>query len=165
MFLVSLGGSSMRVGGPFYSPKVARSCWRPTRKAILAFCRVAHRTVTIDGPVPISFLSWHRRPLQIRRSWRTGQSGAPPDRSCSLSGARSPSKSGSANHWSNGRLGSPDTVRCTPDTVRCTPDSPVRQLSVASGHASPADRAADRWRSRPLSHRTVRCTTGQSGEL
>jgi hypothetical protein len=83
--------------------------------------------------------------------WRTGQSGAPPDRSCSLSGARSPSKSGSLDRWSNGRLGSPD--------------SPVRQLTVGSGHASPADCIADRWRSRPLAHRTVRCTTGQSGEL
>jgi hypothetical protein len=40
-----LGDSSMRLGGPFYSPKVARSRWRPTRKVILAFCRVAHRTV------------------------------------------------------------------------------------------------------------------------
>jgi hypothetical protein len=89
--------------------------------------------------------------------WRTGQSGAPPDRSCSLSGARSPSKSGSANRWSSGRHGSPDTVRCTPD-------SPVHQLSVGPSHASPADRAAI-WRSRPLAHRTVRCTTGQSGEL
>jgi hypothetical protein len=94
--------------------------------------------------------------LSVR--WRTGQSGAPPDRSCSLSGARSPSILGSADRWSNGRLGSSDTVRCTLD-------SPVRQLTVGSGHVSPADRAADRWRSRPLAHRTVRCTTGQSGEL
>jgi hypothetical protein len=31
--------------GLFYSPKVARSRWRPTRKTILAFCWVAHRTV------------------------------------------------------------------------------------------------------------------------
>jgi hypothetical protein len=90
--------------------------------------------------------------------WRTGQSGAPPDRSCSLSGVRSPSKMGSADRWSNGLLGSPDTVRCTPD-------SSVHQLSVGPGHASPANRAADRWRSQPLDHRTVRCTTGQSGEL
>src|SRR5688500_8394208 len=60
----------------------------------------------------------------------TGQSGAPPDRSCSLSGARSPSISGSADSWSNGPLGSPDTVRCTLD-------SPVRQLTVGPGHASP----------------------------
>jgi hypothetical protein len=89
--------------------------------------------------------------------WRTGQSGAPTDTSCSMSGARSPSKSGSADRWSNGRLGSPDNVRCTPD-------SPVHQLSVGSGHASLADRAVDRWRSRPLAHRTVGCTTGQSGE-
>jgi hypothetical protein len=58
--------------GPFYSPKAARSRWRPTRKAILAFCRVAHRTVTVDCPVPISFLFWRRRPLQICDSWRTG---------------------------------------------------------------------------------------------
>jgi hypothetical protein len=31
--------------GPFHSPKAARSCWRSTWKAILAFCRVVHRTV------------------------------------------------------------------------------------------------------------------------
>jgi hypothetical protein len=74
--------------------------------------------------------------------WRTGQSGAPPDRSCSLSGARSPSISGSADRWSNGPLGSPD--------------SPVRQLTVGSGHASPADCAADRWRG-------CRWLTGPSG--
>jgi hypothetical protein len=90
--------------------------------------------------------------------WRTGQSGGPPDRSCSLSGARSPTISGSADRWSNGHLGSPDTVRCTPD-------SPVRQLSVGPCHASPADCAADHRHSRLLAHRTVRCTTGQSGEL
>jgi hypothetical protein len=42
-------------------------------------------------------------------------------------------------------------------TVRCPPSD--RWL----GHASRADCAADRWRSRPLAHRTVRCTTGQSG--
>jgi hypothetical protein len=70
--------------------------------------------------------------------WRTGQSGAPLDKFCSLSGARSPSKSGSADRWSNGPLGSPNTVRCTPD-------SPVHQLTVGSGHASPTNCAADRW--------------------
>jgi hypothetical protein len=90
--------------------------------------------------------------------WRTGQSGAPPDRSCSMSDTRSPSKSGSADRWSNGHLGSPDTVRCTPDSLVC-------QRSVGPSHTSPTDRAADRWRSRPLAHRTVRCTTRQSGEL
>jgi hypothetical protein len=33
--------------GPFYSPKAARSRWRSTWKAILAFCRVVHRTTTV----------------------------------------------------------------------------------------------------------------------
>jgi hypothetical protein len=37
--------------GPFYSPKAARSRWRQTCKAILAFCRVAHRTTTVACPV------------------------------------------------------------------------------------------------------------------
>ena len=34
-----------------------------------------------------------------------------------------------------------------------------------TGHVSRADRAADRWPGRPLAHRTVRCTTRQSGEF
>jgi hypothetical protein len=45
---------------------------------------VRHRTGTVDGPVPISFLFWRTRPLQIRGSWctghcpvHTGQSDAP----------------------------------------------------------------------------------------
>jgi hypothetical protein len=106
--------------GPFYRSKGPRSRWNSFRSQSLPSV-----------------------------GWCTGQSGAPPDNSCSLSGARSPSISGSADRWSNGRLGSPDTVRCTPD-------SPVRQLSVLPGHVSPADRAADvgavdRW------------LTGQSG--
>jgi hypothetical protein len=71
--------------------------------------------------------------------WRTEQSGAPPDMNSSLSGARSPSFSGEADRCALGPLGAPDTVRCTPD-------SPVRQLTVGSGHTSPADCAADRWR-------------------
>jgi hypothetical protein len=32
-------------------------------------------------------------------------------------------------------------------------------------HVSREDCAADRWRRRQLAHQTVRCTTGQSGEL
>jgi hypothetical protein len=90
--------------------------------------------------------------------WRTGQSGAPPVRSCSLSGARSPSISSSADHWSNGPLGSPDTVRCTPD-------SPVRQLTIGPGHASPADCAVDRWRGRRWLTGHYPVHTRQSGEF
>jgi hypothetical protein len=90
--------------------------------------------------------------------WCTGQSGVPLDSHCSLSGARFPSKSGRADHCSFGSDG-------TPDTVRCTPDSPVHPADHWSSHASPADYATDRWRWRPLTHRIVRCTTGQSGDF
>jgi hypothetical protein len=73
--------------GPFYSPKAARSRWKQSRKANLAFYRVAHRTVrctTGHCPVRIAFLIWRSRPLKIWGRWRTrhcpvhtGQSGAP----------------------------------------------------------------------------------------
>jgi hypothetical protein len=106
--------------GPFYSPKAARSRWRQSWKANLAFCRVAHRTVRCS----------------------TGQL-------LFMSGARSPSNYGEANHYSAMAVGAPDTVRCTPD-------SPVPLPTVGAGHVSPADCAADRC--------TVdRWLTGQSG--
>jgi hypothetical protein len=76
--------------GPFYSPKAARSRWRPTWKAKLAFCRVvlgqsgAPPTVTEAIRCMISFLFWRIRPLVLGGSWRTGhcpvhtgQSGVP----------------------------------------------------------------------------------------
>jgi hypothetical protein len=69
--------------------------------------------------------------------WRTGQSGAPPDSHCSLSGARSPSISGTADHCSSGPSGAPDTVWCTPDSL-------VHQPTVGAGHVSRVDRADDR---------------------
>jgi hypothetical protein len=73
--------------GPFYSPKAARSRWEHSRKAYLAFCRLAHQTVqctTGHCPVRISFLIWRSRLLAPGSRWRTGhcpvytgQSGAP----------------------------------------------------------------------------------------
>jgi hypothetical protein len=63
--------------GPFYSPKAARSRWRQTWKAKVAFYRVAHRTTTVHVRCPIPFQIGRNRPLQIGGSWRTGQSGAP----------------------------------------------------------------------------------------
>jgi hypothetical protein len=113
--------------GPFYSPKAARSHWKQSRKAILAFCRVAHWTVRCT----------------------TGQA-------LFTVRCRLLSKIGAADRWRFGAVGAPDTVRCTPDTVRCTPDSPLPPSDRWLGHASRADCAADRWRSRPLAHRTVR---------
>jgi hypothetical protein len=80
-------------------------------------------------------------------AWRTGQSGAPPDTvRCGFL-----SYSGAADRWRLGAVGAPD--------------SPVPPSNRWLGHASRADCAADRWRARPLAHRTVRCLTGQSGEL
>jgi hypothetical protein len=116
--------------------------------------------------------------------WHTGQSGAPPDSHCSMSGARFPSKSGTTDRCSSRPVGAPDTVWCT-------------QSTVGASHVSRVDRATDRWRWRRwltrqsgappdspvnyshvalflfsratssprMTHRTVRCTTGQSGEL
>jgi hypothetical protein len=80
--------------------------------------------------------------------WRTGQFGAPPDKSCRRSGARSPSKFGISDRCSSRLIG-------VPNTVRCTPDGSVHQLAVGAVHVSREDCAADRWRWRPLAHRTV----------
>jgi hypothetical protein len=134
--------------GPFYSPKVARSRWRQSGKTILAFCRVAHRTVRCATGQAL---------FSVR---------------CRLL-----SKIGATDCWRFGAVGAPD--------------GPVPPSDRWLGHASRADCAADRWRGRPLAHRTVRwilavrrrripesgqltrrqpgapdtvrCTTGQSG--
>jgi hypothetical protein len=82
--------------------------------------------------------------------WRTGQSGAPPDMHCSLSGAdffpilAQPT-------IEVGAVGAPDTVWCTPH-------SPVPPSDRWLCHASRTDYVADRWPGRQLAHRTVRCT-------
>jgi hypothetical protein len=131
-----------------------------------------------------------RRPILPSVEWRIGQSGALLDRSCRLSGARSPSKFGISDRCSFGLIGAPDTVRCTPD-------SSMHQLTVgaATRHAKiawPTVGAGDRWltgqsgappdspvnyihvalfcflratSSSRTTHRTVRCTTGWSGEF
>jgi hypothetical protein len=124
-----LGNSSMRVGVPFISPRQLGAVGDQHGRLSLPYVE-----------------------------WRTGQFGAPLDRSCRRSSARSPSKFGISDCCSSGLTGSPDTVWCTPD-------SPVHQLIVGAVHVSREDCAADRWRRRPLAHRTVLCTTGESGEL
>jgi hypothetical protein len=97
---------------------------------------VHHRTVTVDGPVRISFLFWCRRPLQIHGSWRIGQSSAPcrplaratrrprivrptialaavgsPDSPVNYS--RTPPNSPESGLFTGAQPGTPDTVRCT----------------------------------------------------
>jgi hypothetical protein len=134
--------------GPFYSPKAARSRWRPTRKAILAFCRVAHRTITVDGPVPISFLFWRRRPLQLRASWRTGQSGAPLP--TVGEGHASPADCAAnrcaGDRWLTGQSGAP--LDSPVNYSRTPPIFPESSLFTGDQPGAPD---------------TVRCTTGQSG--
>jgi hypothetical protein len=53
---------------------------------------------------------------------------------------------GASDHWSSGSIGAPDSPVCPTD--RCCEPRVARRLS-----------------GRPLAHRTVWCTTGQSGEL
>jgi hypothetical protein len=123
-----------------------------SRKAFLAFCRLAHRTVrctTGHCPVRISFLIWRSRPLAHRTL-----SGAHRTVRCPLLAV------GSATRRARIKLPTvgPATVG-SPDTVRCTPDSPVnysrtplissREQQVRLSQSGAPD--------------TVRCTTGQSG--
>jgi hypothetical protein len=80
--------SSMRLEVLFIASKAARSRWRPTWKAKLAFCRVVHpvhhRITTVHVRCLISFHTESSRPLVLGISWHTGhcpvhtgQSGAP----------------------------------------------------------------------------------------
>jgi hypothetical protein len=146
--------------GPFYSPKAARSHWRPTRKAILAFCRVAH-----------------------------GQSGAPPDNHCSCPVSDLLpilAQMTIAEPWQLAHRtlsGAHRTVRCPLPTVGAGHASPAdcvadhcaggRWLTGQSG--APPDSPVNYSRTPPNSTEsglftgvqpgapdTVRCTTGQS---
>jgi hypothetical protein len=151
--------------GPFYSPKAARSRWKQSRKAILAFCRVVHRTVqctTGHCPVLIAFLYWRSRLFKFWSRWRTGhcpvhtgQSGAP------IRPLARPRVTRGLRGRSLARptVGSPDspvhhrTVRwiiavhsCRVPRVDCSP-------WLVLAHGTLFDAPPD----------TVRCTTGQSG--
>jgi hypothetical protein len=91
------------------------------------------------------------RPNLPSVGWCTEQSGAPPDSHCSCPVRDLLPYLAHPTVGPRGRL--------EHRTVRCA------QPTIAAGHASPADCAANHWRWRLLAHRTVRCTTGQSGEL
>ena len=117
--------------GPFYSPKAARSRWRPTRKAELAFCRVVHRTVQCTTEHPLFMF-----------------------------GARSPSISSASDHCSSGSVGAPDTVRCTPDSpvnFSRTPSANARERPLRPRQPGAPDTVRCTTGHCPVHHRTVRC--------
>jgi hypothetical protein len=119
-----------------------------SRKAILAFCRLAHRTVwctTGHYPVRISFLIWRSRPLQSWSRWRTGhcpvhtgQSGAPSD------------------HWHLPHVARGFRGRPLARSTVGSPDSPVNY----SRTPLITSREQQVRLSQPGAPDTVRCTTG-----
>jgi hypothetical protein len=90
--------------------------------------------------------------------WCTGQSGAPPDMNSSrpvpdlLPYLAQPAVGPTVPLAHRTLSGAHRTVRCD-------------QLTVGTGHASPAYCAADHWSWVPLAHRTIRCATRQSGDF
>jgi hypothetical protein len=90
--------------------------------------------------------------------WCTGQSGAPPNSHCSMSGADLLPFMAQLTIGSSGWLAH-RTLSGAHRTVRCPPADRWRGPHVARGLGG----RPLRWR--PLAHRTVRCTTGQSDEL
>jgi hypothetical protein len=150
-----LGGSSMRLGVPFIAPR---------------------QLGAVEDQLG--------RPILPSVEWRTGQSGAPPDRSCRRSGARYPSIFVISDRCYSGLTGAPDTVRCTScplekSTCRAKIERPTigagdRWLTGQSG--APPDSPVNYSHVAPLlfprvtslarmTHRTVRCTTGRSGDF
>jgi hypothetical protein len=120
-----------------------------SRKANLAFCRLAHRTVrctTGHCPVRISFLLWRSRPLAPRTLFgahRTVWCPLLAVGSCHASRADS-----AADRWPGRPLAH--------WTVRCTPDSPVNY----SRTPLITSREQQVRLSQPGAPDTVRCTTG-----
>jgi hypothetical protein len=144
-----------------------------SRKAFLAFCRLAHRTVwctTGHCPVRISFLIWRSRPLAPWSRWRTGhcpvhtgQSGAHRTVRCPLLAVGSATRCARIKQPTVGpaTVGSPDTVRCTLDSpvnYSRTPFISSREQQVCLSHPGALDTIRCTTGHCPVHHRTVRCT-------
>jgi hypothetical protein len=121
--------------GPFYGPKAARSRWKQSRKANLAFCRVAHWTVrctTGHCPVQIAFLIWRSRPLKIWSRWRTGHCPVPPSDRWLGHASRADC---AADRWLTGQSGAPPD---SPVIFSCTlPSRPESRLFTGTGPGAP----------------------------
>jgi hypothetical protein len=122
-----------------------------SRKAILAFCSLAHRTVrctTGHCPVWISFLLWRSQPLALWSRWRTGHC---PVHTGQFGAPFRPLARPHVSRGSRGRplarptVGSPDS----PVNYSRTPLITSREQQVRLSQLGAPD--------------TVRCTTGQSG--
>jgi hypothetical protein len=148
--------------GPFYRHKEPRSRWKQSRKANLAFCRVAHRTVlctTGHCPVPDFLPEMEQSTVAVLEplAHRT-LSGAHRTVRCpnvtvgsATRHARNPRPTvGPADCWLTGQSGAP------PDSL---PDSPVNYSRTPP--ASPESGLFTRVQ--PGATDTVRYTTGQSG--
>jgi hypothetical protein len=96
--------------------------------------------------------------------WRTRQSGAPPDSYCRRFGADLLPILAQTTVTSPGQMAH-RTMSGAHRTVRCPPDSPVPPVDRWRGPRVARGLRGRPLRWRPLAHRTVRCTTGQSGEL
>jgi hypothetical protein len=139
--------------GPFYRPKEARSRWRPTRKAILAFCRVAHRTATIHvrcDLLPILAQttvadSWQLAHQTLSGAHRTVRCPLPTVGAGHASPVDCVADRCAGGRWLTGQSGAP-------------PDSPVNY-----SRTPPNFPESDMFtRGQPGAPDTVRCTTRQS---
>jgi hypothetical protein len=142
----------MRLGVPFIAPRQLGAVGEQSRKAILAFCRVVHRTVrctTGHCPVLISFLFWRSRPLKIWSRWRTGH--------CPVH---------------TGQFGAPIRLLARPRITRGLRDRPLAHGQSGAPPDSPVifnrtpptkSRERPFHQSQPGAPDTVRCTTRQSG--
>jgi hypothetical protein len=115
--------SSMRLGVPFIAP----------------------RQLGAVGDIP-------GRQFLPSIGWHTGQSGAPPDIHCSVSGADRLPKLAQPT-VEDLELLAHRTLSSAHRTFRC-PIRPLARPRITRG-----------LRGRPLAHRIVRCNTGQSGEF
>jgi hypothetical protein len=172
--------------GPIYSPKAARSRWKQSGKAILAFCWVAHRTVRCTTGQAL-FIVRCRLPSKNRTvdRCRNGAIGAPDspvppaDRWRGHGHTRIARPTvGAVDRWLTGQSGaSPDR----PVNFSRTPlnDSRERRLHrrrLTGQSSAPPDSPVNYSRTPPSvpesslftggwpgAPDTVRCTTGQSG--
>ena len=152
--------------GPFYRHKGPRSRWKQTRKANLAFSRVAHRTVRCTPDTvrcPISFLLWRSRPLAVleplaHRTVRCTPDSPVPPSSRWLGHVSRADRA--ADRWP-GRPLAHRTVRCTPDSpvnFSRTPSANSRERPLRSRQPGAPDTVRCTTGHCPVSHRTVRCT-------